>query len=192
MDKSQKLKSIILSQYKSIREFSKMVGVPNSTLVSALDNGIEGMAVGKVIKICDTLNIDIKTFEPLPPKNDTNLLLSQPEQQLVKKYRLLNPEGQERLKTSLDDLLLIDKYLVHTTDKDLPAETKAAHQEIYQKRLEDQQAKEQRIRKLVEELEAEERNQAKLIAKGGHTITVPGKTDEEIAEIIRRIEAEDN
>lgn len=52
--KSEKLKSAILSQYKSIRKFSEAVDIPNSTIVSALDNGIGGMAVDKVIKICDT------------------------------------------------------------------------------------------------------------------------------------------
>lgn len=65
MDKSEKLKKVILSKYKSIREFSKEIGIPNSTLVSALDKGFGGMAVDKVIQICDSLNLDIKTFDSL-------------------------------------------------------------------------------------------------------------------------------
>ena len=32
MNKSEKLKSIILSRYKSIREFSFAVGIPNTTI----------------------------------------------------------------------------------------------------------------------------------------------------------------
>ncbi|HBB27655.1 MAG TPA: hypothetical protein DC000_00095 [Clostridiales bacterium] len=63
MDKSEKLKSAILSEYKSIREFSKVVDIPNSTIVSALEKGIGGMAVDKMIKICDVLNLDIKTLD---------------------------------------------------------------------------------------------------------------------------------
>ena len=62
MNSSDKIKNAILTQYKSGREFSNIVGIPNSTLVSALDkeNGIGGMAVEKVVKICEALNLDIK------------------------------------------------------------------------------------------------------------------------------------
>ena len=62
MDKTEKLKHIILSKYNSVREFSKIVEIPSTTLTSALDKGIGGMAVDRIIKICDVLNIDIKTF----------------------------------------------------------------------------------------------------------------------------------
>ncbi len=63
MDKSSKLKKAILENYKSIREFAKVVDIPNSTIVSAIDNGIGGMAVDKVIKMCAVLNLDVKTFD---------------------------------------------------------------------------------------------------------------------------------
>ena len=57
--KSEKLKNIIKSQYPSIRSFADAVGIPYTTLVTALKNGIGGMAVEKVILICEKLNIDI-------------------------------------------------------------------------------------------------------------------------------------
>lgn len=107
MNKSAKLKNIILSKYKSIREFSNIVGIPNSTLVSALDNGIEGMAVSKVIQICEVLNIDVKTFEPLELTNNT---ISHQERVHIKKYRLLNENGQVKTDDYMDDLLKVEQY----------------------------------------------------------------------------------
>ena len=50
-DKSEKLKKIIKSQYRSIRAFSEATGIPNTTIVTALKNGVGGMAVEKVIEI---------------------------------------------------------------------------------------------------------------------------------------------
>ena len=185
----EKIKLIMKQKGITQDELVKLSGIPKSTLSKILAGISNNPTLDNMKSIAKALSCSLDDFgDEITVSSEYNI----EEQKIMQKYRLLNSEGQERLKTSLDDFLLIDKYLVHTEDKDLPAETKAAHQEIYQKRLEDQQAKEQRIRKLVEELEAEERNQAKLIAKGGHTITVPGKTDEEIAKIIRRIEAEDN
>lgn len=125
MDKSEKLKSAILSNYKSIREFSKIVDIPNSTIVSALDNGIGGMAVDKVIKICDVLNLDIKTFDKL-----TNTLsadaLSKNEMKLIGDFNKLNGIGQHEASKRVEELTYIDKY-----KKDLPDYIKpvAAHLE---------------------------------------------------------------
>lgn len=93
MNKSDKLKSIILSKYKSLREFSSAVGIPNTTLVSALDRGIEGMAIEKVIQICDFLHIDIKTFEPIQEKADFSLTHTQ--KNLITKYEALDAHGKE-------------------------------------------------------------------------------------------------
>lgn len=107
MDKSLKLKNTILSKYKSIREFSNSIGIPNSTLVSALDKGIGGMAVDKVIQICDALNIDIKTFDPL---DITEKNMTGQEQSHIKKYRLLNENGQVKTDDYMDDLLKVDQY----------------------------------------------------------------------------------
>jgi len=120
MDKAQKLKSIILNEYKSIREFSKVVNIPNSTIVSALDkgeNGIDGMAVGKIIKICETLSIDIKTFEKIPQKisnsgfaETAEPILNTDEKNIITKYRNINPEGQEKIRDYVDDIYTSPKY----------------------------------------------------------------------------------
>ncbi|WP_293823898.1 helix-turn-helix transcriptional regulator [uncultured Phascolarctobacterium sp.] len=98
--KSEKLKNIIKQKYKSIRAFSEIVGIPNTTIITALNNGIGGMAVEKVILICDKLNIDVKTFEPLTSMSIESL--DSVEEFVIKKYRLLDADGKERIDTMLD------------------------------------------------------------------------------------------
>lgn len=90
-EKSEKLKRIIKSQFKSIRSFSDSVGIPNTTLVTALNNGIGGMAVEKVILICDKLHIDVKTFEPVT----IGFECTEREKMLIKKYRALDERGKK-------------------------------------------------------------------------------------------------
>ena len=51
MTKSKILKKEILSQYRSVRQFAMEMNIPYSTLVTALDRGIEGMAYGTVIRM---------------------------------------------------------------------------------------------------------------------------------------------
>lgn len=111
MNKTEKLKHIILSKYNSIREFSKIVEIPSTTLTSALDKGIGGMAVDRIIKICEVLNIDIKTFEPLESiSKSTNDNYSQEEQNHIKDLRKLNDVGKEKVITYTKDLLDTPKF----------------------------------------------------------------------------------
>lgn len=113
MDKSKKLKEQILSKYRSIREFSKKVGIPNSTLVTALDAGIGGMSVDKVIIICEDLGIDVKTFEPI--QTETILTaeeLTKKETLVIKKYRSLNRNGKNKVDEYINDLVDCKKYTI--------------------------------------------------------------------------------
>ena len=55
MTKAEILKKEILRQYRSVRQFAMEMNIPYSTLVTALERGIEGMAYGTVIKMCDKL-----------------------------------------------------------------------------------------------------------------------------------------
>lgn len=120
MDKTNKLKKIILSRYSSLREFSKIVDIPSTTLTSSLDRGIGGMAVDRVIKICDVLNIDIKTFEPLD-STSTNLLTSK-EDILLNSFNDLNDLGKDEAIKRVAELSEIPKY----SNENIPT-TLAAH-----------------------------------------------------------------
>lgn len=74
--KTELLKTEILKQYPSVRAFARACEIPNGTIVSAFNNGIEGTAWVKVIKMCDLLGIDPVTFERIPKstnkKNDAD------------------------------------------------------------------------------------------------------------------------
>ncbi|OLR58258.1 hypothetical protein BHF70_00610 [Anaerostipes sp. 494a] len=52
-----KLKELILSKYKSIREYTNEINMPYSTLDSIFKRGIRKASVDNLIKICNSLNI---------------------------------------------------------------------------------------------------------------------------------------
>lgn len=113
MNKTEKLKSLIIDKYGSIREFSKVIGIPSTTLTSALDKGIGGMAVDRVIKICEELHIDIKTFDSLHEQTSTPPI-SLKEQRLLRSFNKLNDLGQDKVIEYSEDLLSNYRYTVET------------------------------------------------------------------------------
>lgn len=100
MTKTEKLKHIILSKYNSIREFARIAEIPSTTLTSALDKDIGGMAVDRVIKICEILNVDIKTLEPLE-QNHENLFK---EETTKSKATNKNMKMNEKIKSRREEL----------------------------------------------------------------------------------------
>ena len=52
-----KLKDLILTKYKSIREFTLDIEMPYSTVDSIFKRGITKASVDNIIRICDKLNI---------------------------------------------------------------------------------------------------------------------------------------
>ena len=132
MNSSDKIKNAILAQYKSVREFSNIVGIPNSTLVSALDkeNGIGGMAVEKVVKICEALNLDIKTFDPIQETPLSNFTTTLSEQELLIKYRQLDTYGKDTIDYLLSrELDRYNQFKQQQTDQKKKAELQALKQE---------------------------------------------------------------
>lgn len=57
MTTEEKLRNLIFSRYKSMREFAIMADIPNSTVNSVLSRGIKNSSVANVIKICKALKI---------------------------------------------------------------------------------------------------------------------------------------
>lgn len=51
------LKELILTRYKSIREFTMEIDIPYSTISSMFKSGIDKTSVGTIIKICKKLHI---------------------------------------------------------------------------------------------------------------------------------------
>jgi len=59
------IKNEIRNQFRSVRKFALAVGIPQSTIVSALHNGIGGTSYDTVLKICRKLGIDLYEYSPL-------------------------------------------------------------------------------------------------------------------------------
>lgn len=125
MDKTEKLRKLIIEKYGSIRAFSKVVNIPSTTLTSALDKGIGGMSVDKVIKICEELAIDVKTFEPVSYGSN----LKWREETLLKNYNKLNSNGKHEAEKRVEELTRLVEYTYEEpkTLQDLKPTVLAAH-----------------------------------------------------------------
>ena len=114
MTKAEILKKEILRQYRSVRQFALEMSIPYSTqaalptLVTALERGIEGMAYGTVIKMCDKLNLNPVDFSSL--ERDTSLGAQLLENRVMQNYVKLNQEGRDKILDLMDDFVQIEKY----------------------------------------------------------------------------------
>ncbi len=108
MNKAEILKKAILKQYRSIRQFSLEMSIPYSTLVTALERGIDGMAYGTVIRMCDKLNLNPVDFSPL--NEDAPLGAQLIEKRVMQSYMKLNQDGRDKILDLMEDFALIDKY----------------------------------------------------------------------------------
>lgn len=108
MSKAEILKKEILRQYRSVRQFALELGIPYSTLVTALERGIEGMAYGTVIKMCDKLSLNPVDFSSL--ERDISLGEQLLENRVMQYYIRLNQNGRDKVLELMDDFVQIDKY----------------------------------------------------------------------------------
>ena len=97
-----------MNQYRSVRQFAMEMGIPYSTLVTALERGIEGMAYGTVIKMCDKLSLNPVDFTSL--ERDTSLGEKLLENRVMQYYVKLNQEGRDKVLGLMDDYVQIEKY----------------------------------------------------------------------------------
>lgn len=108
MTKAEILKKEILTQYRSLRQFALDMEIPYSTLVTALERGIEGMAYGTVIRMCDKLNLNPIDFTSL--ERDTTVSEQLLENRVMQYYVKLNAEGREKVLGIMEDYSEIKKY----------------------------------------------------------------------------------
>lgn len=89
-----KLKSYILTRYKSIREFTQTADMSYSTFDSILKRGINNSSISNVIKICKVLGISvdeladgnitpINSYKPTPKLSEVSDILSDVKHQLI-------------------------------------------------------------------------------------------------------------
>ena len=106
--KAEILKGVILSRYKSIRQFAVTMNIPYSTLITALERGIDGMAYSTVIRICEALSLNPLDFTPL---DEDNSLSSQIQtRRVMEKYWMLNKAGRKKVMDIMEDYTLIPAY----------------------------------------------------------------------------------
>ncbi len=108
MTKSEILKREILKQYRSVRSFATAMSIPYSTLVTALERGVEGMGYGTVLRICENLNLNPTDFSPLEAQDVVAAHIL--ENQVLQRYLALNAAGREKALEIMEDLALLDKY----------------------------------------------------------------------------------
>lgn len=108
MTKAEILKTEILRQYKSVRQFAIEMQIPYSTLVTALDRGIEGMAYGTVIRICDRLSLNPVDFSSLEKGEDLGQKLL--ENRVMQYYVRMNKKGRKKILEVMEDMVSLDKY----------------------------------------------------------------------------------
>lgn len=115
MTKAELLKQEILKQYRSVRQFAMEMDIPYSTLVTALERGIEGMAYGTVIKMCDKLSLNPVDFTSL--ERDSSLGAHLLENRVMQYYVKLNQTGRDKIMDLMDDFVQIDRYQADTGKK---------------------------------------------------------------------------
>lgn len=108
MNKAEVLKKEILRQYRSVRQFAIEMEIPYSTLVTALERGIEGMAYGTVIKMCDKLSLNPVDFSSL--EREASLGAQLLENRVMQNYLKLNQTGRDKVLELMDDFVQIEKY----------------------------------------------------------------------------------
>lgn len=108
MTKAEVLKQEILRQYKSVRQFAIEMEIPYSTLVTALDRGIEGMAYGTVIRMCDKLSLNPVDFSNL----EKGEMLGEKilENRVMQYYIQLNRKGRKKVLELMEDYAQLEKY----------------------------------------------------------------------------------
>ena len=105
MTVEQKLQDYILDNYKSIMQFAKVADLPYTTVKGIFSRGIWGTSIQNVIKICNTLSLDINALVNGEIKKDIHINeLTTHEKKLVVAYRN-HPDHQY----TIDTILHIDE-----------------------------------------------------------------------------------
>lgn len=115
MQKTDALKKEILKQYRSVRQFALEMSIPYSTLVTALERGIDGMAYGTVIRMCEKLRLNPVDFTSI--ENETSLGATLLENRVMQYYVKLNQEGRDKVLGIMDDYVQIEKYRAKSRKK---------------------------------------------------------------------------
>lgn len=92
---TQLIKKNIKYKYSSTRRFSEELGIPQTTIVSAIKNGVSGTAFTTVCKMCKAL--DIKLVNGIYP-----VVVTDTTKNLIEKMSKLDEKGIHTVTTVLE------------------------------------------------------------------------------------------
>ncbi|MBQ1923881.1 MAG: helix-turn-helix transcriptional regulator [Lachnospiraceae bacterium] len=115
-NKTQVLKTVILQRYRSVRQFAAVMDIPYSTLVTALERGIEGMAYSTVIRMCEALELNPVDFSPLEESDGLSGQII--TRKVMEKYNKLNRAGRRKVLEYMDDYAQIPAYTMEDPDEE--------------------------------------------------------------------------
>lgn len=93
----EKLKSLVLSRYASMREFSIALDMPYSTLDSIFKRGVDNASVANIIRICEALSISADELAAGKIVNRQPSSLTTDENELLSIFRSANSEGRTHI-----------------------------------------------------------------------------------------------
>ena len=102
--KAEILKGVILSR----------MNIPYSTLITALERGVDGMAYSTVIRICEALSLNPLDFTPLEEGNSLSSQIA--TRRVMERYWKLNKAGRKRVLDIMEDYTHIPEYLEEKED----------------------------------------------------------------------------
>lgn len=109
------LKEFILSKYKSIRAFTIDADIPYSTVDTMIKKGIGGTGINTMIKICNTLLIDVESLANgyIKPKINVSEIkkYNSDENILLNNFNALNSKGKVKLLEYSEDLVTSGNYI---------------------------------------------------------------------------------
>ena len=115
-NKTQVLKTVILQRYRSVRQFAAVMDIPYSTLVTAMERGIEGMAYSTVIRMCEALELNPVDFSPLEESDGLSGQII--TRKVMEKYNKLNRAGRRKVLEYMDDYAQIPAYTMEDPDEE--------------------------------------------------------------------------
>lgn len=121
-----KLKVLILTRYKSIREFAISINMPYSTIDNILKKGVDTTNITNIFRICKKLDISVDALADGEIRHNNIKKyyeeLAEVELYLIRKFQTFDAGGQEKIIEYINDLESAGKYSL----KKLPQDTKEA------------------------------------------------------------------
>ena len=106
------IKAEIKRQYKSVRQFSQCVDIPQSTIISALRKGIGGTAFDSVVKMCEVLGIKLAV--------NSTVYLDEEKRELLEAFSELDEKGRHSVGTMCKiELMRCRNIPIDVTAKDV-------------------------------------------------------------------------